>query len=61
MICTLTARRLKPGSFDNFRTQFEKIGDTAPAEVLARWTNVYKSTGISPRGRHCQWVPGAAR
>jgi hypothetical protein len=41
MICTLTARRLTPGSFDAFREQFVGANETFPAEVRERWKNVY--------------------
>jgi len=39
MICTLTARRLKPGAYDAFRAAWDP-GDAAP-EVIARWSPVY--------------------
>lgn len=39
MICTLTARRLKPGAYDAFRAAWDP-GD-APAEVIGRWKRVY--------------------
>ncbi|MGB2711493.1 MAG: hypothetical protein WBC33_08235 [Conexibacter sp.] len=39
MICTLTARRLKPGAYDAFRAAWDP-GD-APPEVIARWGQVY--------------------
>jgi len=39
MICTLTARRLKPGAYDAFRAAWDP-GDGA-AEVLARWHPIY--------------------
>jgi len=39
MICTLTARRLKPGAYDAFRAAWDP-GD-APADVIARWKQVY--------------------
>jgi hypothetical protein len=35
MICTLTARRLKPGAYDAFRAAWDP-GDTAQ-EVIERW------------------------
>jgi hypothetical protein len=39
MICTLTARRLKPGAYDAFRAAWDP-GDAAAA-VLARWRPIY--------------------
>jgi hypothetical protein len=39
MICTLTARRLSPGSYDAFRVAWDP--DDAPAEVMARWKRIY--------------------
>jgi hypothetical protein len=39
MICTLTARRLKPGSYDAFREAWDP-GD-APPEVVSRWSPIY--------------------
>jgi hypothetical protein len=39
MICTLTARRLKPGSYDAFREAWDP-GD-APRELVARWNPIY--------------------
>jgi hypothetical protein len=42
MICTLTARRLKPGAFDAFREAFEKAGvESVPQEIVKRWSRVY--------------------
>ena len=42
MICTLTARRLKPGGFDAFRAAFEKAGvEDVPEEIIKRWSRVY--------------------
>ena len=42
MICTLTARRLKPGAFDAFRESFEKSGvEVVPEEIAKRWSRVY--------------------
>jgi hypothetical protein len=38
MICTLTARRLKPGAYDAFRAAWDP-GD-APPEVIARWSRI---------------------
>jgi hypothetical protein len=39
MICTLTARRLKPGAYDTFRAAWDP-GDAAP-EAFARWRPIY--------------------
>lgn len=39
MICTLTARRLKPGAYDAFRAAWDP-GDTAH-EVIERWHPIY--------------------
>jgi hypothetical protein len=35
MICTLTARRLKPGAYDEFRSAWD------PAGVPEGWTRIY--------------------
>ena len=37
MICTLTARRLKPGAYDAFREAWDPGG----AEVIERWRPIY--------------------
>ena len=47
MICTLTARKLKPGTFDAFRGQFESLEESVPEEVLRRWTNVYVTRDVT--------------
>jgi hypothetical protein len=39
MICTLTARRLRPGSYDAFRQAWDPGG--APPEVIGRWKRIY--------------------
>jgi hypothetical protein len=39
MICTLTARRLKPGAYEDFRAAWDPSG--APAEVIERWKRIY--------------------
>jgi len=44
MICTLTARRLKPGSYEQFRAAWEPAGTAAISH--AGWTRTY----------HCQDV-----
>jgi hypothetical protein len=41
MICTLTARRLRPGAADDFRAAFEEAGRSAPEEIMRRWTRVF--------------------
>jgi hypothetical protein len=40
MICTLTARRLKPGAFDDFRAAWGGGGGERPAGT-ERWRRVY--------------------
>jgi hypothetical protein len=39
MICTLTARRLKPGTYEDFRATWDP--SAAPAEVIGRWKRIY--------------------
>jgi hypothetical protein len=39
MICTLTARRLRPGSYDAFRQAWDPA--EAPPEVIGRWKRIY--------------------
>jgi hypothetical protein len=39
MICTLTARRLKPGAYDAFRAAWDP--SEAPPEVIGRWKRIY--------------------
>ncbi|HEV3036119.1 MAG TPA: hypothetical protein VGX72_15170 [Solirubrobacteraceae bacterium] len=39
MICTLTARRLKPGAYEDFRGAWDP--SAAPSEVIARWKRIY--------------------
>ena len=41
MICTLSARRLKPGSFEDFRSAFTSMGGEAPDEMIKRWKWVH--------------------
>jgi len=41
MICTLTARRIKPGQVDDFKAAFEGLTEETPEEVMKRWPNVY--------------------
>jgi hypothetical protein len=45
MICTLTARRLKPGAYDAFRAAWDP-GD-ATAEVIERWRPIYHARDVS--------------
>ncbi len=40
MICTLTARRLKPGTYDDFRSAWSG-GEEGRPEGAERWTSVY--------------------
>jgi hypothetical protein len=48
MICTLTARRLKPGTFEPFREAFEKAGvEDVPQEIVKRWSGVYVCRDVS--------------
>jgi hypothetical protein len=45
MICTLTARRLKPGSYDAFRAAWDP--SDAPPEVMGRWKRIYHVRDVS--------------
>lgn len=45
MICTLTARRLKPGAYDAFRAAWDP-GDATP-EVIERWNPIYHVRDVS--------------
>ena len=45
MICTLTARRLKPGSFDAFRAAWGEVGTAAIHG--AGWTRVYHCRDVA--------------
>ena len=47
MICTLTARRLTPGSEDAFRAAFEEMNESVPEDVLKRWKQVYVCRDVS--------------
>ncbi len=47
MLCTLTARKLKPGGFDDFTAAFEKVTETTPPEVLKRWSKVYVTRDVA--------------
>ncbi len=40
MICTLTARRLKPGAYDDFRSAWGRVMEASPEEAK-RWNPVY--------------------
>jgi hypothetical protein len=45
MICTLTARRLRPGSYEAFRQAWDPThGDQ---DALRRWTRVYHCRDVS--------------
>jgi hypothetical protein len=45
MICTLTARRLKPGAYDAFREAWDPMrGDP---DVLRQWVRVYHCRDVS--------------
>ena len=39
MICTLTARRLKPGAYDAFRAAWD-VSEVDP-EIIGRWKRIY--------------------
>ena len=41
MICTLTARRLKPGAYDAFRSQWARGAQEPPPEVREHWRRIY--------------------
>jgi hypothetical protein len=41
MICTLTARRLKPGSYDDFRSAWD------PGAVPDGWTRIYHCRDVT--------------
>jgi hypothetical protein len=45
MICTLTARRLKAGSYQQFRAAWDPTA--ADPEALRRWTRVYHCRDLS--------------
>ncbi len=44
MICTFTARRLKPGAYDAFRVAWDP---SAAGEALRRWTHIYHARDVS--------------
>jgi hypothetical protein len=45
MICTLTARRLKPGSYEQFRAAWDPT--TVDSDVLRRWRTIYHCRDVS--------------
>jgi hypothetical protein len=45
MICTLTARRLKPGTYDAFRAAWDPAG--ADPEALARWRRIFHCRDVA--------------
>ena len=49
MVCTLTARRLTPGSEDAFRAAFDEMNKSTPEDVLKRWKQVYVCRDVSDR------------
>ena len=42
MICTLTARRLAPGSYETFRAAWDP-----DADALDRWTHIYHARDVA--------------
>ena len=46
MICTLTARRLKPGAYDDFRAAWGRGHDERP-DLAERWNPVYLTRDVS--------------
>jgi hypothetical protein len=46
MICTLTARRLKPGRFDDFRAAWVEADEAHP-DVARRWSPVYLTRDVN--------------
>jgi hypothetical protein len=44
MICTLTARRLTPGSYDTFRAAWDP--SSAP-DALRQWTRIYHARDVA--------------
>lgn len=45
MICTLTARRLRPGAYDAFRAAWDPSG--ADAGALRGWTRIYHARDVA--------------
>jgi hypothetical protein len=46
MICTLTARRLKPGAYDEFRAPWG-AGVVEQPEVASKWDPVYMTRDVN--------------
>src|SRR5688500_11267541 len=46
MICTLTARRLKPGSYDDFRAAWVGSDEEQP-EIAGKWNPVYMTRDVN--------------
>lgn len=46
MICTLTARRLKPGRYDAFRAAWDPGEEPDPA-VIARWNPIHHMRDVT--------------
>jgi hypothetical protein len=46
MICTLTARRLKPGAYDEFRALWGAGVEEQP-EVASKWNPVYMTRDVN--------------
>ena len=49
MICTLTARRVKPGQADEFKSAFESVIEETPDDLLKRWPNVYVCRDVADK------------
>jgi len=45
MICTLTARRLRPGAYEAFRSAWDPA--TADVEALRGWTHIYHARDVA--------------
>lgn len=41
MICTLTARRLKPGAYEDFRAAWDPTTQEADPRLIGRWNPIY--------------------
>jgi hypothetical protein len=46
MICTLTARRLKPGSYDDFHAAWVGSDEERP-EIASKWNPVYMTRDVN--------------
>ena len=46
MICTLTARRLKPGAYDDFRAAWGRGHEERP-DLAERWNPVYLTRDVN--------------